>query len=38
MPEYIDFVAPIPTEEDFAIESLLFELGIKIDVPEKVWE
>lgn len=37
-PELLDFLAPLPGVDEFNIESLLRELGIRLDQPEKIWE
>ena len=37
-PELLDFLAPLPGVDEVNIESLLWELGIRLDQPEKIWE
>lgn len=38
MPEFLDLLAELPSKEDYAVEALLNELGIKLDAEEKIWE
>lgn len=38
MADLLDLLAPLPSSEDYSVESLLFELGIELDAPELVWE
>ena len=38
MPDFLDLLAELPSTEDYAVEALLFELGIEIDTKEKIWE
>jgi hypothetical protein len=36
--DLLDLLAPLPWVEEVSVESLLMELGIKIDKPEMAFE